>query len=88
MSGEKTIIAVRLTPRSGRDQIGAYVDGALEARVAAPPIDGAANEALLKLLAKRLNLSKSELRIVSGETSRHKRVACPLSAEEISKRLS
>ena len=47
-------------------------DGVLRVRVSAPPVDGAANEALLRLLAKRFGVPRSALRIVSGETSRMK----------------
>ena len=87
MASQKTVIAVRLTPRASRDHVGLTADGVVEIRVTAPPVDGAANDALLLELAKRLDVPKRELRIVSGETSRHKRVACPLTAEQVVERL-
>lgn len=72
-------IVVRLTPRGGRDRIdgwGEGPDGArlLKARVAAPPADGAANAALLRLLAKTLGVPKSAVTIAAGASSRVKRV--------------
>jgi uncharacterized protein (TIGR00251 family) len=59
----------------------------LEVRVAAAPTDGAANEELIGLLAKALGIPKSAAELVSGHTSRHKRVAVPLSPEDLQARL-
>ncbi|HYM82883.1 MAG TPA: DUF167 family protein [Candidatus Dormibacteraeota bacterium] len=68
-------LAVRLTPRGGRDAIEGIRDHALLVRVAAPPADGAANEALLRLLAAELDSPRTALRIASGAGSRRKVVA-------------
>ncbi|HJL17800.1 MAG TPA: DUF167 family protein [Sandaracinaceae bacterium LLY-WYZ-13_1] len=68
------VFAVRVSPRASRDAIGGVHDGALKVKLTAPPVDGAANAALVKLLAKRLRVAKSAVRIVGGETSRTKRV--------------
>jgi uncharacterized protein (TIGR00251 family) len=70
-------IAVRLTPRGGRDAVeGWAADEAgrplLKARVSAPPVDGEANAALVKLIAKALGAPRSAVRVVSGETARVK----------------
>ena len=70
-------IPVRLTPKGGRDAIDGWRESAdgkrvLAARVAAPPEDGKANEALVRLIAKTLDVSKSQVRIVTGETARMK----------------
>ena len=69
-------IAVRLRPRGGRDAIdGVAADGELKVRVAASPVDGAANRALERLLANELGVPRTAVRIVAGETARTKRVA-------------
>ena len=72
-------LAVRLTPRGGREAIDGWaVDGDgrpyLKVRVAAPPVEGAANAALLALLAKTLGVPKSSLSIASGAGARLKLV--------------
>lgn len=65
--------AVRLTPRGGRDAIdGVGEDGVLRARVAAPPVDGAANEALCRLVARTLGIAPGSVRIVGGASGRRK----------------
>jgi uncharacterized protein (TIGR00251 family) len=66
--------AVRVTPRASQDAIEGEHAGALKVRVAAPPVDDRANQAVRRLLAKRLNVSLSAVRIVAGEKSRNKRV--------------
>jgi hypothetical protein len=66
-------LAVRLTPRGGADRVdGVGEDGALRARVAAPPVDGAANEALCRLLARELGLPRGAVRLVAGASGRRK----------------
>jgi uncharacterized protein (TIGR00251 family) len=87
------VLAVRVTPRSSKPGIGGWREAAggrdeLEVRVAEAPTDGAANDAVLWLLARTLGISRSEVAIISGETSRHKRVAIPLSLEEARRRLA
>jgi uncharacterized protein (TIGR00251 family) len=82
------VIAVRVTPRSSKPGIGCWREGAdgreeLEIRVAAAPVDGEANAAVIKLLAKALGVPKGSIEIVGGEASRHKRIALPLHEAEI-----
>ncbi len=72
-------LAVRLTPRGGRDAVEGWATGAdgrpfLKARVAAPPVEGEANAALTVLLSKTLGVSKSSVRIAAGQTGRLKQV--------------
>lgn len=86
------LLAIKVMPRSARPGIGdwrAGTDGReeLEVRVAEAPADGAANEAVVKLIAKALGISRAEVKIVSGATSRHKRVAIPFEWEEARRRL-
>jgi hypothetical protein len=70
-------LTVRLTPRGGRDALGGLRAGEagrvqLLARVASPPVEGAANAALIKLVAKTLGVPKSAVTIAFGETARIK----------------
>jgi hypothetical protein len=86
------MLAVRVTPRSAKPGIGGWradADGRdeLEVRVAEAPADGAANDAVIRLLAKALGISRSELAIISGTTSRHKRIAIPFDFAEARGRL-
>lgn len=72
-------LAVRLTPRGGRDQIDGWARDAagrvhLKVRVAAPPVDGQANAALEALIAKRLGLPRRSVRIASGDAARLKQL--------------
>jgi uncharacterized protein (TIGR00251 family) len=60
----------------------------LEVRVAEAPTDGAANDAVVRLIAKAFGISRSEVAIISGETSRHKRISIPFDLEEARRRLS
>jgi len=65
---------IRVSPRASRDAVGGTLGGALRVKTTAPPVDGSANAAIVKLLAKRLGVSKSAVRIVAGETHKSKRV--------------
>jgi uncharacterized protein YggU (UPF0235/DUF167 family) len=66
--------AVRLTPRAAVDRVEGVIDGVLRARVGAPAVEGAANNALIRLIAEELGVSRSDVRIVAGATSRQKLV--------------
>ena len=66
--------AVRVQPRASRDAIEGEWQGALKVRLTAPPVDDKANDALRRLLAARLNIPLSAVRIFSGERSRTKRI--------------
>lgn len=65
---------VRVIPRAGRSEIAGLREGALLVRLAAAPVDGAANDALIDLLSKSLKIPKRDISIVSGDRSRTKRV--------------
>ena len=87
------VIAIKVTPRSARPGIGGWRSGAdgreeLEVRVSAAPADGEANAAVIKLLSRELRIPKSAIAIVSGETSRHKRISLPIDEAELRRRLS
>jgi len=67
-------LAVKLQPRASNNEICAPLGDELKIKVTAPPVDAAANEALVKLLAERLACSRSRVELVRGHTSRHKTV--------------
>jgi uncharacterized protein (TIGR00251 family) len=66
---------VQVIPRASRNEIEGIKGNALKVRVTAPPVEGAANKALIELLAERLEVRKSQIEIVAGQTSRHKMVS-------------
>lgn len=65
-------IPLRAVPRAQRNRIDGVVEGALRVRIAAPPVEGAANKALLSFLATVLAVPKHDLAIIAGEQGRHK----------------
>ena len=74
MSPTDVRFAVRLTPRSSVNRVDGVVDGVLRLRVTSPAVEGAANAALVALLAEELRIGKRDVRIVAGATSRQKLV--------------
>ena len=64
--------AVRVVSRASRSEITGEQSGALRVRIAAAPVEGAANQELIKLLAKTFKLPKNAVEIISGSTSRNK----------------
>lgn len=69
-----TRIALRIQPRASRTEITGFYGEALRVRVAAPPVDGAANDALLRFLAGQLGVGRSSVALDSGHTGRTKTV--------------
>ncbi len=69
---EAAVLTVRIQPRASRNGIVVMEGGGLKIRLTAPPVDGAANEALVRFLADVLSLPKSQVEIVTGHTSRDK----------------
>jgi len=65
---------VRVVPRASKSEIVGEHDGALKVRIASPPVDGAANAELIRLLAKKFRVSKSDIEIAGGSTSKNKRI--------------
>ena len=63
-------LTVRIQPRASKNEAVRLENGGLKIRLTAPPVDGAANEALVKFLADRFSVAKSQVEIVSGHTSR------------------
>jgi uncharacterized protein (TIGR00251 family) len=82
------ILAVTVVPRAAKTTIERRADGEIRVRVAAPPVDGAANTALLRFLAEALALPRSRFAIASGAGSRKKRVAIDgVSVADVSARM-
>jgi len=67
-------LAIKLLPRASNNEIGEPVQNELRVKVTAPPVDAAANEALLRLLAKHLECPRNQVDLVKGHSSRHKLV--------------
>ena len=68
------IITVRVIPKSSRSEIAGEHDGALKVKLNAPPIDGAANAELVRLLAKTFGVPKSQIEILKGQRSKIKQI--------------
>jgi uncharacterized protein (TIGR00251 family) len=64
--------SVRVQPRASKDEIAGIHGDALRIRLSAPPVEGAANEALVKFLAELFAVARRDVRIVAGESSRSK----------------
>ena len=71
-SGGDCTIMVKVVPRAARDTILGVENGQLKLKIQAPPVEGAANEAVIGFLSEVLGKSKSHLEIVKGQKSRHK----------------
>ncbi len=65
-------LRVRVVPRASRSMIAGEIDGAVKIRIASPPVDGAANEELVRFLAKLLGVGRSSVQILAGQTSKNK----------------
>ena len=82
-------LRVWLQPRASRTEIAGWHGDLIKIRVAAPPVNGAANEELIRFLAEYLRLPKSSVTVVAGHSTRRKTIAIHgLSAEEIASRLT
>jgi uncharacterized protein YggU (UPF0235/DUF167 family) len=85
--GERPVrFSVRLTPRGGQDRVDGVADGTLRVRVSAPPVEGAANEALIRLLAAELGVTRGAVRIAAGAAARTKIVEADVSAAVLAAR--
>lgn len=68
------LLSLKLQPRASANEIGGPLGGELRVKVTAPPVDAAANEALIRLLADALDCPRGNVELVRGHTSRHKLV--------------
>lgn len=71
---DRLLISCRVQPRASADEFAEVVGDAIKIRLTAPPVDGKANAHLIKFLASEFGVSKSQVTILKGETSRQKRL--------------
>jgi uncharacterized protein len=81
--------SVRVVPRASRSEVAGLQEGVLRIRIAAPPVNGAANRELVKFLSKRLKVPQAAITLVTGNNSKNKavRIANPsaITLDELSK---
>ena len=83
------LLSVKLQPRASANEIGDALGNELRIKVTAPPVDAAANEALVKLLAQHLDCPRNRVELVRGHTSRHKTIKLyGLALEDVAKKLA
>jgi len=68
------LLAVKLQPRASKNEIGEPLGDELKIKVTAPPVDAAANQALVEFLAAKLDCSRGQVELIRGHTSRHKTI--------------
>ena len=73
-NGDSVTFNVRVVPRASRSEVVGELNGDLKVRIAAPPVDGAANEEVVKLIAKVFGRPRSDVILLTGHTSKVKRV--------------
>jgi hypothetical protein len=81
-------LSIKLQPRASTNEIGEALGNELRVKVTAPPVDSAANEALLRFLAETLDCARNKVELVRGQTSRHKVIKLHgMTKEEVAKKL-
>jgi hypothetical protein len=88
VQADGVLLSVKLQPRASANAIGDALGGELRIKVTAPPVEAAANEALVKFLAQQLDCPRNRVELVRGHTSRHKTIKLyGLTADEVVKQL-
>lgn len=82
------LVPLYVRPASSKDDVGGIYDDRLLVYVKAPAVDGSANLAVIKVLAKALDISKADIKVFSGQTSKRKRVEISGNQIDISDRIS
>jgi uncharacterized protein (TIGR00251 family) len=89
IQGDVVFLHVKVQPRASRTEIGGPLGNELKIKVSAPPVDSAANEALVEFLAETLDCPRNAIQIVRGQTSRHKILSIHgLAPEAVAQRLA
>jgi uncharacterized protein (TIGR00251 family) len=87
--GQDVFVSVKVQPRASKNAVGEALGNELKIKVTAPPVDSAANEALVRFVAEVLGCPRGAVQLVRGQTSRHKTLLVRgLSPEAVSARLS
>ena len=82
-------LSVKVQPRASKNEIGEAMGDELKVKVTAQPVDSAANEAVLRLLAEVLDCPRSSVQLIRGNTSRHKQILIhQMTAEAVAAKLS
>ncbi len=81
-------LSVRVVPQASQNKIVGFRDGVLRVKIAAPPVDGKANEELCRFLGKSFDLPPSAIRILGGQTSKKKTLEIPLTLQQLLERIS
>jgi uncharacterized protein (TIGR00251 family) len=84
----EVVFKVQVVPRSSRSEVAGEHNGALRVKIAAPPVDGAANEELVRVLAKTFDVSRSAVTIVSGQTGKVKQISIKGRTNDVVQRLN
>jgi uncharacterized protein (TIGR00251 family) len=86
--GDSVTLQVRVAPRSAKEEVAGYAEGVLRVRLTAPPVEGRANEALVRFLSKALGVSRGQVEVAVGERGRNKLIRIHgLPREEVYARL-
>ena len=80
----RAILDISVSPNAPRTEVGGWHDGALRLRLAAPPVDGAANDALRKWLAQQLGVPQSQVELLRGASGRRKQWAIDIAPARVS----
>src|ERR1044072_6850067 len=82
------LLSIKLQPRASANEIGEALGNELRVKVTAPPVDSAANEALVRFLAEQLGCARNRVELVRGQTSRHKLIKLHgMTVEEVARKL-
>ncbi len=86
---DAVLLSIKLQPRASANEIGEPMGGELRIKVTAPPVDLAANEALIRLLSETFGCSRNRIELIRGRTSRHKLIKVRgITVEEILAKLA
>jgi hypothetical protein len=88
LRNDQVVFKVQVVPRSSRSEVVGDHNGALRVRIAAPPVDGAANEELIRILAKTFNVSRGAVKILSGHNAKLTQIGIEGSTNDVRARLN